>query len=82
MKGRIDVVIHERGYTTFTVDGRRVLAYQSFDGQHYLIPTERPAQTLSDPLEATKHITRILREEGGDVTEFINRPNNPFQFPN
>jgi len=79
--GKVSVTTDKDGYTLFKIDERKILAYLKEDGQHYLIITERPAQTTQDPQEATSTIMRVLEEEGGDVVGFATSPGCPFLFP-
>jgi hypothetical protein len=79
--GHIEATVDERGYTLFRVDGKNVLGYQKVEKGHYLIPAEEPAQSYTSPGQASKAICSTLKRLGGDVSEFLRRPNNPFQLP-
>ena len=77
---KIETMIGKGGYTLFLVDGKAVLAYQKIDNKHVLIPSEAPAGILKDAAQASRAIITILKHRDGDVVEFVNCPNNPFQL--
>lgn len=79
--GRIEVTVDVKGYTLFTIDGKSALGYQQVEKGHYLIPAEEPAQSYTSADQASKAICSTLKRLGGDLSEFLSRPDNPFQLP-